>query len=230
MLLAAGELPAAEAARLRARIEQDASLRDQWEGLVELEAGVDGLFAEADAAEPLPQGTASRARAAAEVAVRQWVAESQAPAARIEPGPVETAVWRYARWPLAAAASVVIGLIIWTFASEPTGTPRVATDYRDGLEGGRMRPAQSIAIDETPGGSEFMPMERHFGQDRATESVAVITEDTEADLVAALFDNPAGRWEVDGDEAVSSLDLVIELDAELAALQAITYGWEEDGL
>ena len=88
-------------------------------------------------------------------------------------------MWRYARWPLAAAALLVVGLVLWTFSTEPAQNRDVA----DGTT-----TLQSAPIAGIPGGATTSPSK----------------DEVRLDQIAALFDNPT-RDEFGGVEFAGGL-------------------------
>lgn len=236
MLLAAGELPAGEAQVLRAQVERDTALSARYEamasGLEELGEMVD----QADRSQPTSPVRERAAARAAGRAVRAWASRDAAAQTRvITPSPIETAVWRYARWPLAAAAAMVVGLILFTtFADPDRGTLQAE------------RPSGN-SPDQVPVEEDYSPrryLGDRRGQGRGSHPVEarglgtppqfVDRGDDDEDLaddsgerLARLFEGPAAGWEDEGD--FEGLALGFDLSDELAALRALGDAWSDEG-
>ena len=119
-------------------------------------------------------------------------------------------VWRYARWPLAAAALLVVGLVALTYLRDPTLAPDRLAD-----RGATPAPVEAVAVAEEK-------------EEEATWT---------ADDVAAAFDLPSFGWAGDDDNvdpsaAVARLDADLDELAQLADAEAdalVDWASELDG-
>ena len=146
LLHAAGELPPRDAAELEATLKTDATARGRLEDARLLLAASASHLSDLDAANPPRAGAVARAARGAGEAVGRALdardarraASSQTAAPRL---PAQYGrVWHYARWPLAAAAAMVVGLISWTLLSEPTAMAPIASTGPTGPTGGGSEP------------------------------------------------------------------------------------------
>lgn len=226
MLLAADELPVAEAQALRERIQADPALAARFAALAEEFAGLETLLAAADRARPVSRTSERVAQNEACRAVRAWL-ERDVPAASrvVAPSPIETAVWRYARWPLAAAAAVVVGLILLPSILD-------SSDQRgsraDGRFGGTYSEGRGSGFEGFPKlrGRERGPIEG-WGSPPGGNMPDGSEADSE-EWLTSLFENPTVPWETDGDE-LSGFDFQSDLRDELATVQALGDAWSDDG-
>ena len=191
---AVGELPPDDAAAFEQEaahtLEARAALEEARDLLRETAAGL----AELQKAEVVSEQAMRRARNRAGKAIFAWVeVEREAQVLRaIRRHPLaEGMVWRYTRWPLAAAALLVVGLVIWTFSTEPA-------QNRNFAESRPVIPLPGQA-DSTSGNG--------LGEGSVAPSAG------ELDQIAALFDNPSR----DGSERI----LAGGLSNELAALRLL---------
>lgn len=122
LLYAAGELPPDEAVEFERAVSGSGQAAAALEGarrlLAETASGLERL----QEAEAVSARSMRRARDRAVRAVLSWVTlEREARSLRsAHRHPLsEGVVWRFARWPLAAAALLVVGLVIWTFSTNP---------------------------------------------------------------------------------------------------------------
>ncbi len=206
LLYAEGELSPEEASAVEAELSRNpaagAALESVRAMLAETHVGLSAL----DRAAPLSARVRRRAGDRAVSAVFQWV-ETEAHARTLRKSAHgslrDGAAWRYARWPLAAAAALVVGLMLWTFGSEPTRLgPDVAFNEFQ-FEDPADPPEGPVAVAQT-------------GDTRVEQ------------LAAALFDNPAGRWDEDGDTDLSQLELGTAMLQELAAIRLLDEpDWEQ---
>ena len=136
-------------------------------------AAGDAALAALDAATPLSATTVDRAARRAARAVELW---QDRPAVAGVIGPVaaespwgQGRVWRVARWPLGAAAALVLGLVVWTLTSDPSGMikpPLVSLN--------------ALPTDSTPANPSANP----------PVAAAVEEEPGAVERLAALFDPP----------------------------------------
>lgn len=225
MLLAAGELPEAEAQGLRDRLQADPELAARFDALSQEMSGLQARLASADRAVPFSQAAQRAAEREATRAVHAWLdRNTEVQPRKIAPSALETAVWHYARWPLAAAAAIVVGLILLPLlldttddrglrANRPPQEPRSDT-IREG------QPRAIVPFDDRFAGRSGGEMGRWEtwlpGDDGARDS---------GEQLASLFDHP-GQWDLDGER---NLDLGLDLSDELATLQALGDAWSDDG-
>lgn len=177
LLYAAGELTADEAAALERDLSADPAAREALEQLrallTETNAGLGAL----EAASGIAPRSLRRASDRAVRAVFEWTQVDRASRTlgRGEMHPLaEGVVWRYARWPLAAAAMLVVGLMVWTFNSQPTQ-----------LGGG-----SQVAVAPTPALGADGPNGTDVTAAQTDNSPR--TSDARFEQVAALFENPGG--------------------------------------
>lgn len=133
LLHVAGELSPSEVAELERELQGDPAAQTAMERVGELLTETRAGLAALDASEPMARAV-NRASDRAVKCVFAWT-EGQKEArvlrsTRRHPL-AEGMVWRYARWPLAAAALLVVGLMVWTFSAEvPQNQGPIAEDTR----------------------------------------------------------------------------------------------------
>lgn len=196
LLYAAGELGAEDAEAVERELATNVEARERLEVVRSLLAGTGDLLAAADSSAPLADRTRARASARAERAVTSW-ADAGREAMRLRPdlAPAShAAIWAYARWPLAAAAALVAGAVLFhVYVGEPVGQPG---DLAQTSTTDAPAPTVPVAVADVQAVSE-----------RALQQAA------------AMFDSPA---EALGDGvALVQLDLRNDLTDELAALQQL---------
>lgn len=200
LLYAAGELSAENAETMEWELAENPAARQALAEIHDLLGQTQSGLLAWEAEDSVSPRVSRRVTDRAVRAVFEWTeAETQArllrPARR---GALsEGVVWRYARWPLSAAAVLVLGLMIWTFGTEPSRTPGIANS-------GPVSP-------ETDAGTP-------------TNGVGTLTTTAfQLDQVAAMFDGPAGRWDRDddSDSDLTQLELGSTLSDELAALRLL---------
>ena len=241
LLHAVGELPPREAADFERQLDRDPALRRQSDALRGLTAACDDALARADAVRPTPPAAARRAADRAARAVAAWQ-EVPAVAGRIAPEPLaQGRAWRLARWPLSAAAALVVGLIVWTFASDPSSigpqTAAVRPDSRlRGSDGDpadwpgpeRARPyrfPRDLSRDDGADGVDS-PTDRRDADPPTGPAVAATDE---AERAVALFENPAAPRDSTADLLVAGLSLGDGYRGRLAALQSVSRdAWADD--
>jgi hypothetical protein len=198
LLYAAGELPAESAEAVEREIAENPAAREALAEVNELLGLAQSRLAAWDAEDGVAPRASRRAADRAVRAVFDWT-EAENHARLLRPARrgalAEGVVWRYARWPLSAAAILVLGLMIWTFGTEPSRTPGIANS-------GPRSP-------ETAGGTPVVPVG------------TLTTTAFQLDQAAAMFDGPAGRWDRDGDSDLTQLELGSALSDELAALRLL---------
>jgi hypothetical protein len=182
LLHAAGELSAEEVLAFEAEVAAGGDARVALEEarrlLVDTETRLGGLRQ----AEMVSERSMRRARDRATRSIFSWVDVERSDRvlrATRHSSLADGVVWRYARWPLAAAALLVVGLVLWTFSTEPAQNRDVA----DGTT-----PLQSAPIAGVPGGATTSPS----------------NDEVRLDQIAALFDNPT-RDEFGGVEFAGGL-------------------------
>lgn len=235
MLLAADELPAGEAQALRERILADLALAARFDALTEEMGGVEALLASADRARPVSWSGHRVAQQEANRAVEAWLVQDVAAKTRVvAPSAIEAAVWRYARWPLAAAAAVVVGLILLPSILDLGDQRGLRADRpSEEAQGGGLilgEATRGLSIDTLLGVDPREMHPREVGvplieRDMPSEAGPADT----GERLALLFDNPAGQWDVDGDGNFLGLDLQSDLRDELATLRALGDAWSDDG-
>ena len=203
LLYAAGELSAENAVAIERELAENPSARQALAELQDLLSHAQTGLRSWDMENGIAPRVARRATDRAVRAVFDW-SEAESQARLLRPARrgalAEGVVWRYARWPLSAAAILVLGLMVWTFGTEPTRTPGVAV---------------------TNGGNG---QETGTGSGTPTNGVAGLTATTfQLEQVAAMFDGPAGRWDRDDDSdtGLTQLELGSALSDELAALRLL---------
>ncbi|MEL7240164.1 MAG: hypothetical protein AAGK78_15005, partial [Planctomycetota bacterium] len=126
LLWAEGELPAAEVAVLQRRVATDEKLAAEMERAFAFSASMRRATDE-----PVPnfvaESAARRASALTAAFAAQPADERQGKTAEAPPVESDAAslAWRIGRWPLAAAATLVVGLMIYGLRPPPTQRPLV---------------------------------------------------------------------------------------------------------
>lgn len=203
LLYAAGELSAEEVAALERELSTDPAARAALEQVRALLAETSNGLGALEAASGIAPRSLRRASDRAVRAVFEWTqVERVSRTLRNERHALaEGVVWRFARWPLAAAALLVVGLMVWTFNSQPTqlgGGGQVA-----------IVPTPSLA-GEVPGGTDVTG-------GAATTDNSLRNPDARFEQMAALFENPgAGGDLLAGglSEDLAALRLLEEPDYE----------------
>ena len=201
LLYAAGELTADSAEAVEQVLSENPSARAALEEIRGLLGQTQSSLRTWDAEDPPAARMLRRTSDRAVRAVFDWT-EAETQARLLKPvrrgALAEGVVWRYARWPLAAAAVLVVGLMVWTFGTEPTrtgGGEMAANPRPDAVQNSTESPA--------PDGGSLTPVSFQLDQ------------------VAAMFDGPAGRWDREGDSELPPLELGSSLSDELAALRLL---------
>ncbi len=174
LLYVAGELSAEQAEMVQRELAESPAAREALEGIRGLLEETAAGLATLEAAERVSIRSVRRASDRAVRAVFGWVVgESQARVLRASDRSSlsDGVVWRYARWPLAAAAVLVVGLMVWTFGTEPTG--------------------DSIADTDALRGSESISAIRGANEQTGTSQNPALPV-SRLEQVAALFDSPEG--------------------------------------
>jgi hypothetical protein len=204
LLYAAGELSAEQAEAVERDLADNPSAREALAQIRDLLGHTQVALSAWEAADKLGPRVVRRARDRAVRAVFEWT-EVEAQSRMLRPAGrsalAEGVVWRYARWPLGVAAALVLGLMVWTFGSDP-----------DRMGG------NDVAVNPgTTAGTES----GSSGTTTTTGGTAQSQSGTRLEQVAAMFDNPAGRWDRDGDSEMTSLEFGNTLSDELAALRLL---------
>lgn len=127
LLYTAGELPPEDRAEVEQMLARDPALRAALEDLRALEQGTAALCAAADAVAPRPRVDAAVRRLAPVLA--RYAADAAAPPAPAPRRRLHVGWWAY---PVAAAAAIVIGLILWAiFAPAPSFGPPAGPQFVD---------------------------------------------------------------------------------------------------
>jgi hypothetical protein len=201
LLYAAGELSAEQAEAVERDLADNPSAREALANIQDLLGHTQAGLMTLDAADEVAPRVVRRARDRAVRAIFDWT-EVASQARTLRPtgrsALAEGVVWRYARWPLGVAAALVLGLMVWTFGSDP-----------DRMGG------NNVAVN--PGTTES----DGSGAPTTTGGTAQPQTGTRLEQVAAMFDNPAGRWDRDGDSEMTSLEFGNTLSDELAALRLL---------
>jgi anti-sigma factor RsiW len=207
LLYAAGELGADDAEQVERELSENPDARAALSGLRALMGETQTGLAAVEAKDEVSPRAVRRASDRAVRAVFGWVEgekESRLLRSRDRGALAEGAVWRYARWPLAAAAVLVVGLMIWTFGSDPTA-------QREGL-------AQNEPVTPAPAPEDG---ESTASTPQGGVLPVIQTALVQLDQVAAMFDNPAARFERDEGADGLAMELGSGLSDELAALRLL---------
>ena len=236
LLYAVSELPPRDAAELEDQLRRDPDLRRRLEATRDAAKFAADVLERADAGRP-PSGV-SRAAARAARAVAAWQ-DAPAVAGQIGPEPAgplaQGRVWKIARWPLSAAAALVVGLIVWTFASDPStvGPANVAFNLPyDRPNNYAFDPANPGRRPERRWGERLSRQRDVETSPRPDAPQPAQAGDlaSAAERAAMLFEDPAGRWGEPanagnsagtGDALMAGLTLGDEYGARLAALRRV---------
>ena len=236
LLHALGELPAGDTAEMEQFLADDPAARRRLDTLhAQFDSAV-GAVAAVDAARPLSGATVSRAAARAAGAVAAWQ-DRPAVIGQIGPEPMtQGRVWKVARWPLSAAAALVVGLIVWTFASDPSAVgPETAQNNRSGRSWRDQR--GPWWMQDAPPSDRLPQVLRADGGDNGnsnSNSAADIPSRpdgvSDADRAAGLFESPAApRGPAAGDDLMAGLSVGDGYRGRLAALHRVsTDAWAAD--
>lgn len=227
LLWASGELSETERREFESALSTDASLRESAESLRD-----DLALLDLAVMPNVSEAEANRAAARARTAMHSWLSEP-AVAGRIAGGAVvdqdaSSRVWKYARWPLAAAAVIVAGLVGLTMLSEQTGMNpfgKVASE----TDAPRQESPQASGNQRGSGNNRVVGNPNRGGQNRqggmlrgaraSADSFPTAAEleerrqrvaaerevdvDSSALQLAALFDSPDVQW-TDADASAES--------------------------
>jgi len=119
LMYLADELPAADRAEVEQMLQSDANLRGELESLRHTQTGFEQTMLAADAEHPLPTSEQVASRQVLRM-VNRWISQQLAQEAALKPMVLGSHSRRWWLYPMAVAAMLLLGFILYTGFHQPT--------------------------------------------------------------------------------------------------------------
>jgi len=189
LMYLADELPAADRAEVEQMLQNDAHLRAELESLRGTQAGFEQTMRAADASQPLPISSQAASRQVMRL-VNHWIGQQLAQQAAVRPMVIGVHSHRWWLYPLAAAAMLLLGIILYSSMHQPAqplarqddlGSSEVLTDAIAAVHEEEPPRAEPILSATTPSVTTMAPLPARQREDLQMLALATAGADNEVD-------------------------------------------------